>query len=181
MSKLVVLTGSPRKKGNSNTMAAAFAEEAKRLGHTVQIIDSYQLHIEGCRDCRRCYATGKPCAFDDDFNRIAQDILEADGIVFAMPVYWYSIPAKLKAVIDKFLCYLTGKQPIGGKQWGMICCCTDTEPAVPEEVCRSLERSTSLLGWTNVGNVLMPGLANVGDVEQSDGCARAQALAKKFA
>ncbi len=180
MSKLIVLTGSPRKQGNSNTMAAAFAQEAERLGHNVQIIDSYQLEIGGCRDCRRCYATGKACAFDDDFNTIAQDILEADGIVFAMPVYWYSIPAKLKAVIDKFLTYLTGKQPIGGKKWGLICCCTDTETAVPAEVCHSLERSTALLGWTNVGNVLMPGLAKVGDVEHSDGCERAKELAKKF-
>lgn len=180
MSKLVVLTGSPRKNGNSNTMAAAFVQEAEKLGHTVTVIDSYQLEIGGCRDCRRCYSTGKACVFDDDFNTIAQDILEADGIVFAMPVYWYSIPAKLKAIIDKFLTYLTGKQNISGKKWGLICCCTETAPEVPEEVLQSLRRSTELMGWINVGNVLMPGLANVGDVHQSDGCARAMELAKQF-
>lgn len=180
MSKLIVLTGSPRKKGNSNTMAAAFVQEAERLGHTVQVIDSYQLEIGGCHDCRRCYATGKACAFDDDFNTIAQDIWEADGIVFALPVYWYSIPAKLKAIIDKFICYVTAKQPIDGKKWGLICCCADEIPEVPEEVCQSLRRSTNLLGWTNVGNVLMTGLNAVGDVEHSDGCARAVELAGKF-
>ena len=57
--------------------------------------------VGGCRACETCYQTGKACSFDDDFNEIAPAILAADALVFTMPVYWYSIPAQIKGVIDR--------------------------------------------------------------------------------
>ncbi|MCH5254118.1 MAG: flavodoxin family protein, partial [Lachnospiraceae bacterium] len=88
--KIVVITGSPRKNGNSFAMTEAFIDAAKAKGHTVTRFDAALKTVGGCRACETCYSTGKACTFDDDFNTIAPAILEADAIVFTMPVYWYS-------------------------------------------------------------------------------------------
>ncbi|WP_300851916.1 flavodoxin family protein, partial [uncultured Bacteroides sp.] len=89
---IVVITGSPRKNGNSFAMTAAFVRRAEELGHTIRRFDAAFLKIGGCRACETCYKTGKACSFDDDFNAIASAILEADVVVYTMSVYWYSIP-----------------------------------------------------------------------------------------
>ncbi|MEE3362984.1 MAG: flavodoxin family protein, partial [Anaerovoracaceae bacterium] len=102
--KVIVITGSPRKDGNSNILARAFADAASGRGFDVKTVDAVELGALGCRACLGCYKTGKPCAFDNPFNDIADDILEADVIAFAMPVYWYTIPAQIKAVIDNIYC-----------------------------------------------------------------------------
>ena len=88
--KIVVITGSPRKNGNSFAMTDAFIKAAQAKGHTVTRFDAAMMKIGGCHACETCYKTGKACSFDDDFNRIAPAILEADTLVFTMPVYWYS-------------------------------------------------------------------------------------------
>ena len=59
------------------------------------------MNIGGCRACETCFKTGKACSFNDDFNTIAPAIQEADAVVVSTPVYWYSIPSQIKAVIDK--------------------------------------------------------------------------------
>ncbi|SCI33296.1 Cd1 [uncultured Bacteroides sp.] len=85
--KITVITGSPRKKGNSFAMTKAFVKAAEQRGHTIQRFDAAFLKIGGCHACMTCYKTGKACSFDDDFNFIAPAILESDAVVFSMPVY----------------------------------------------------------------------------------------------
>ena len=89
--KIVVITGSPRKNGNSFAMTQAFIEAAEKKGHEVTRFDAAMKNVGGCRACETCFKTGKACSFDDDFNTIAPAILAADAVVFTMPVYWYSI------------------------------------------------------------------------------------------
>ena len=101
MAKIVVLNGSPRKGGNTEIMLAAFEAEAKKLGHEVVHYDVAHMKLGGCHACETCYKSGKACSYDDDYNKMAPEIEGADGIVLAMPVYWYSIPAQIKCVIDK--------------------------------------------------------------------------------
>ena len=96
MKKIVVITGSPRKDGNSFAMTEAFIKAAEAKGHTVVRFDAASMNIGGCHACETCYKTGKACSFDDDFNTMAPAILEADAVVFTMPVYWYSIPRRLR-------------------------------------------------------------------------------------
>ena len=91
--KIVVITGSPRKDGNSFAMTDAFIRAAQAKGHTVTRFDAAMMKIGGCHACETCFKTGKACSFDDDFNLIAPAVLEADALVFTIPVYWYSIPA----------------------------------------------------------------------------------------
>ena len=69
--KIVVITGSPRANGNSAAMAAAFVKAAEEKGHEVARFDAAMMNVGGCRACCGCFKSGKACAFDDDFNKIA--------------------------------------------------------------------------------------------------------------
>ncbi|MCI8436343.1 flavodoxin family protein [Oscillospiraceae bacterium 44-5] len=181
MSKnIVVITGSPRKNGNSFAMTDAFIQAAQAKGHTVTRFDAAMMKIGGCRACETCYKTGKACSFDDDFNTIAPAILEADAVVFTMPVYWYSIPAQIKGVIDRLFAFVVGGKDIAGKECAMIVCCEEEAMDVMDGVRIPLERSAALMKWKMVGEVLVPGVLNTGDIEKTDGCAQAAALAEKF-
>ena len=178
--KIVVLTGSPRKGGNSSAMADAFIKEAKAKGHTIVSFDVTKMDIGGCHACETCFKTGKACSFDDDFNKIAPEILEADGVVFVMPVYWYSIPSQIKAVIDRIYSFVVGGRDIADKECGLIACCEEEDMSVLDGVRIPIERTASLIKWKMVGEVLIPGVINIGDIDKTDGCKRAAELADRF-
>lgn len=178
--KITVITGSPRKDGNSFAMTEAFIKEAEKKGHTVTRFDAAFMKIGGCHACMTCYKTGKACSFDDDFNIIAPSILDADAVVFTMPVYWYSIPSQIKGVIDRLFSLVVGGKDIAGKKCALITCCEEHDNSVMDGVRIPIERSAALLKWDIVGEVLVPGVLNVGDIQHTDGCSQAAALADKF-
>lgn len=178
--KIVVITGSPRQKGNSFAMTEAFIEAAKAKGHQITRFDAAMKNVGGCHACENCYRTGKACCFNDDFNSIAPAILKADAVVFTMPVYWYSIPAQVKGVIDRLYSLVVGGKEYAGKECAMIVCCEERDMSVMDGVRLPLERTAALLKWKMVGEVLIPGVLNAGDIEKTDGCKQAAALADKF-
>ena len=174
---IVVITGSPRRNGNSFAMTDAFIRAAQEKGHNVTRFDAAVRKVGGCRACETCYQTGKACSFDDDFNEIAPAILEADALVFTMPVYWYSIPAQIKGVIDRIYSMVVGGKDISGKECALIACCEEDDLAVLDGVRIPMERTAALNKWKMVGEVLVPGVLNPGDVDKTDGCKRAAELA----
>ncbi len=178
--KIVVITGSPRKNGSSFAMTDTFIRVAQEKGHTVTRFDAALKKVGGCRACETCFSTGKACTFDDDFNTITPAILEADAVVFTMPVYWYSIPAQIKGVIDRLFSFVVGGKDIAGKECALIACCEEDDMSVMDGVRIPMERSAALLKWKMVGEVLIPSVLNAGDIEKTDGCEKAAALADKF-
>lgn len=178
--KIVVITGSPRKNGNSFAMTDAFIKAAESKGHTVTRFDAAVMNLGGCHACETCYNTGKACSFDDDFNVIAPVILEADIVVFTMPVYWYSIPAQIKCVIDKLFSFCVAGKDVEGKECALITCCEEDDMSVMDGVRIPIERSAALLKWKMVGEVMIPGVLNAGDIEKTDGCRQAATLADKI-
>ena len=178
--KIVVITGSPRKNGNSFAMTDAFIKAAEAKGHTVTRFDAAMKNVGGCHACETCFKTGKACSFDDDFNTITEDILAADAIVFTMPVYWYSIPAQIKGVIDRLFSFVVGGRDIAGKECALIACCEEDDMSVMDGVRVPIERSAALLKWKMAGEVLIPGVLNVGDIEKTDGSKQAAELADKL-
>ena len=178
--KVVVITGSPRKNGNSAAMAEAFIKAAEEKGHTVTRFDAAMMNVGGCHACETCFKSGKAFSFDDDFNTIAPHILEADDIVFAMPVYWYSIPGQIKNVIDKIYSFCVAGKDVAGKGCGLIACCEEEDMTVLDGVRMPLERSAALLKWHMIGEVLIPGVLNTGDIEKTDGCRQAAELAENL-
>ena len=179
--KIVVLTGSPRKKGNSFAMTDSFIKAAEAKGHSVTRFDTSDMNIGFCHGCETCYKTGKPCSFGGDFNGALSDaILEADAVVFTTPVYWYSIPAQLKCAIDKLFSLVVGGKDIAGKECALITCCEEEDVTVMDGVRIPIERTAALINWKMVGEVCIPGVLEVGAIEKTDGCAQAAALADKF-
>lgn len=181
MSKnILVITGSPRKKGNSFAMTDAFIKAAEAKGHTVKRFDAALNKIGGCHACETCFKSGKACSFDDDFNLIAPEIEKADAIVFTMPVYWYSIPAQIKGVIDRIYSLVVGGKDVANKECALITCCEEDDESVMDGVRIPIERSAALLKWKMIGEVLVPGVLNVGDIDKTDGLQKAAALAELF-
>ena len=175
--KIVVITGSPRSNGNSFAMTKAFIEAAEAKGHTVTRFDAAMKSVGACHACETCFKTGKACSFDDDFNTIAPAILEADAVVFTMPVYWYSIPAQIKGVIDKMFSFCVAGKNIAGKKCALITCCEEHDMSVMDGVRIPIERTAALLKWEMAGEVLIPGVLNAGEIEKTDGCRKAADLA----
>lgn len=178
--KIVVITGSPRKSGNSFAMTEAFIKAAEEKGHSVVRFDAAMKNVGGCHACETCFKTGKACSFDDDFNTIAPDIMDADAVIFTMPVYWYSIPAQIKGVIDKLFSFCVAGKDIAGKECGLIACCEEDDLSVLDGVRLPIERSAALLKWRMAGEVLVPGVLNAGDIKKTDGCKQAAGLADKI-
>ncbi len=178
--KIVVITGSPRRNGNSFAMTDSFIRAAEAKGHEITRFDAAMMKIGGCHACETCFKTGKACSFDDDFNKIAPAILEADAIVFTMPVYWYSIPSQIKGVIDRIYSLVVGGKNIAGKECALIACCEEDDMTVLDGVRIPIERSAALNKWKMAGTVLIPGVLNAGDIYKTDGCQQAAALADKI-
>lgn len=180
MKKIVVLTGSPRKDGNSNHMAEAFIDAA--LQNKIEIVrfDSYALKIQACNGCKHCYSGEEACIYDDDFNLVASEIATADGILLVSPLYWYTFPAALKLIIDKFIAFHTAKLDFSGKKSALISCCADPGLETFSGLHFSYLKTIKLLGIESLGEVLIDNLHEVGDVDKSDGLSLAAQLAKKF-
>ena len=178
--KIVVITGSPRKNGNSFAMTDAFIKAAQAKGHTVTRFDAAMQKVGGCHACTTCFKTGKACSFDDDFNVIAPEIEKADVVVFTTPVYWYSFPAQIKGVIDRLFSFCVAGKDIAGKQCALITCCEEDDMSVMDGVRVPYERTIALLKWKSIGEVLIPSVLNVGDIDKTDGCQKAAALADKI-
>ena len=94
--KILVLTGSPRKNGNSATLADNFIKGAEEAGHTVVRFDAAFKKVHPCIACNKCGMDG-PCIFKDDFDFVRENIVDADAVVFATPMYYFGISAQLKA------------------------------------------------------------------------------------
>lgn len=101
MKKVLILSGSPRKGGNSDLLCDEFMRGATESGNTVEKIRVAEKSIGFCRGCYYCRKSGGKCVIKDDMAEILQKMIDADVIVLASPVYFYSIDAQLKAVIDR--------------------------------------------------------------------------------
>lgn len=99
--KVLILSGSPRKGGNSDLLCDEFMRGAKESGNDVQKIFIREKKISPCRACYYCRDNNGMCVIKDDMAEILDKMLSADVIVMASPVYFYSIDAQLKAVIDR--------------------------------------------------------------------------------
>ena len=150
--KIVVLTGSPRKNGNSAYLAEQFIKGAEEKGHEVFRFDCAFKQVEPCRACNRCGMNG-PCIFNDDFQELRPHLIDADMVVFATPMYYFSISAQMKRVIDRFYA-------INGQ--------IDTAKKEAEPMLVHYHTLMDYLGWTSVGEVVASGVWTAGSIRNTD-------------
>lgn len=130
---VLILSGSPRKGGNSDTLCGEIARGARDAGHAVETIRVAERRIGYCTGCGLCSFHGKPCPQRDDAADIQARMLAADVIVMASPVYFYSICAQLKTLLDRSCPYY---ERMGGKTFGFVMTSAADDPACME---RTLE------------------------------------------
>ncbi len=98
--KVLIISSSPRKGGNSETLAASFAKGAKEAGNEVETIYLQEKQYGFCRGCFACLKLGH-CVIKDDAVEIVAKMHDADVLVFASPVYYYSVSGQLKTMLDR--------------------------------------------------------------------------------
>ena len=103
MKKILVVQGGGRPNGNTAQLVNSFAKGAWESGHSVEIISLVKNEVKGCLGCNAC-RYGKPCVQKDSFNDIVPKIKTADCIVFASPLYFWTVSSRIKAFIERFYC-----------------------------------------------------------------------------
>ena len=135
--KLLVLVGSPRRNGNSATLADAVRRGAEAVGTDVALrfIDD---HISGfLRDCRTCRGRDGECTIADGYRALFFDeFLPARAVVFCSPIYWYGLSAQTKAFFDRSFCHYAASNPnskgvlqaMSGKRLALVLASEETYP-----------------------------------------------------
>lgn len=100
--KILVLNGSPRLNGNTMHMVNGFKAGAEKAGHSVQIENVAHMDIHGCMACEYCHTKGNGvCVQKDDMQNIYRAILDADMLVFASPIYYFTLSAQIQSTIHR--------------------------------------------------------------------------------
>ena len=124
MKKVLILSGSPRKGGNSDILCDQFAKGAAEAGNFVEKIRVADRKIAPCRACYYCRGHAGACAIKDDMAEVLQKMIDADVLVLASPVYFYSVDTQLKAVIDRTVARWL---EVKNKEFYYIATCADAE------------------------------------------------------
>lgn len=126
---VVAFAASPRAGGNSETLLDEVIAGLREADIAVRKIRTHELDIEPCRGCFECRTLGR-CVIDDSFRGIRDSLIACDGVVFASPLYFMNVPAKGKAVIDRFQAFWVAKNqlrtdPFGGRRrYGLLVACS---------------------------------------------------------
>lgn len=105
--KIMVLCGSPRPKGNTNTVVEWFVQGASAAGAQVEKVDLAKLKLSanGCTCCLACQKSDRfECVIHDDAGPLLARMPQAQVLVFATPVYFFGPSAQLKLVLDRMYC-----------------------------------------------------------------------------
>ena len=185
------IAGSPRAGGNSDTLLTAFLDRARALGAETEKIVPASLSISPCIECRTCEKTGF-CAIDDDMQRIYGLMWRADVIVAASPIFFYSVTAFLKAVIDRTQCLWARRRLLKltdpGAPWrkGVFLAVGATKgEKLFEGAGLTMKYFFDAVGAAFVGTLSYRGIENPGDIERhptalSDVRALAETVVKPF-
>ena len=120
--RLLVLIGSPRKEGNSATLAAEAARQAEQLGVATETVFLHDLNISPCDGCSLCRrSVDAACTIEDDMTPLYDKLRSASGILIATPIYSYSFTAQTKLLIDRLYALGSSKEnALSGKRFGFI-------------------------------------------------------------
>ncbi|MBR4985055.1 MAG: flavodoxin family protein [Proteobacteria bacterium] len=163
--KIVVLTGSPRKNGNTNYMADRFIAGAHEAGHEVFRFDCAKKDVSLCIGCNHCNMNG-PCIYDDDFTQLRPKLIEADLVAFVSPMYYFGFSAQLKRVIDRFYA-INGQIKGGSKKAVFMMAYADTAKSEAEAMTAHYKTMIKYLGWKDAGMVIAPGVWTAGAIKNT--------------
>jgi multimeric flavodoxin WrbA len=128
--KVLIVTASPRPRGNSTLLAAEAARGAEAAGAEVRIVSLAALSLGPCRACDRCRKPGATgCVREDDFGPLRDDLKAADALLIASPVYWFTMSAQAKLFMDRLYVFgAKGYRELRGKRIGIVLTSGDADP-----------------------------------------------------
>lgn len=163
--RVLVISASPRKGANSGILSDAFIEGAQAAGHTTKKVLLREKTVCYCIGCEACIRNGGNCVQKDDAAGILEDMVAADVIVLATPVYFYTMDAQLKTLIDRSVAKYTH---INNKDFYFIATAADTREKSLEPTFEGLRAFLSCLnGAEEKGAVYGAGVYAAGDIKQT--------------
>jgi len=174
--KVTAFLGSPRRNGNTDTLAARLLEGAQEVGHAAEGVALRQLTIRPCIGCERCWSEDRPCVLDDDMVGLYETIASSDVLVFVTPVYWYAPTAIMKAFVDRLVPYNRpqGRPLIEGKQAVLISAYEEKGSEAAEPLVRMFELSFRYLGMPFRDRLVVAGVGPKGAIlDKPEALARA--------
>ncbi len=164
--KVVIISGSAHRHGTTATLADKFEQGAKEAGHEVFRFDAAFKSVHPCIACDKCRETGE-CAFQaDDMKTLNPYLLEADVVVFVSPIYYFTLNAQIKAVIDRF--YANDDALQGGKKAALITAMADTELSAASGANATFHEMLKYLNWENAGILNAKNASVVSDLTEGD-------------
>ena len=188
--KAYILSSSPRKNGNSATLAASVSDGLIEAGHEVKLVYADDILSSFLKDCRQCRKVDGECAIEDGFqSSFLNDFLPARGFIAATPIYWYGTSAQLKAFFDRTFCYYAASYPrsaevikgMSGKRIGLVLSSEETFPMVSGGIVSQMQEYSRYTHSTFVGVVHGYGNAR-GDVarDPNDPIGSARRFGREF-
>ena len=179
--KIVILNGSPRRKGNTSALVKAFTEGARSAGHTVTefFLDSMDIH--GCKGCfgghsgREC-----PCVQRDDMDKIYPAVRGCDVIVLASPLYYWNMSGQIRTAVDRLFALEEGDGNLLRGHGRASALLMAAEGSDFEDVLLYYNHLMKHLQWKNLGHVLAGGNENIGDIAGKPEISAAYELGKSI-
>lgn len=159
--RVLALSSSPRRRGNSHKLAEAVLAGAAAGHHTelVHLADNVQGLLRNCRECRRSDGS---CAIDDGYRDLFLDkVLAADALIIATPIWWYGMSGHLKNFFDRLFCYFAQSYPdhqavhraLHGKRIALVLSAEENNLSARLGILQSMQELCRYLHWSMVGVV----------------------------
>ncbi|HII93064.1 MAG TPA: flavodoxin family protein [Methanosarcina sp.] len=177
MSKnVLILSASPRKGGNSDMLCDQFMLGAEEAGHAVEKIFLRDKEINYCTGCGTCFNRGEGCFQKDDMSEILEKMIAADAIVMATPVYFYTMNAQMKTLIDRTCPRYT---EISEKDFYFIVAAANDSKLAMERTIEGFRGFTSCLEEPKEKGIIYgTGTWNIGDIKGSKAMEQAYEMGK---
>ena len=159
---ILIISGSPRKGGNTELLADAFAKGAAEHHH-VEIVSVRDYKVNPCVGCNACFKTNGICAQKDDMAIIYEKMNQADMLVIASPVYFYGISAQLKIVIDRFHNPIRNTFHI--KKMALLLVGAATLPELFDAILTEYNLGLKYFNIEDAGKILVRGVKDKGDIK----------------
>ena len=178
--KIVILNGSPREKGNTSALTAAFTEGAEKAGNSVTEFHLQDMNIGGCLGC---YGGGKdpehPCVVKDDMDLIYPVYKEADLVVLASPLYYWMVSGQLKTAVDRLFAVAEYDPNLKNPKKASLLIMA-AEGYGFDESEYWYDHLVDHLHWKSLGKLLCGGVLKVGDVEDRSELGEARQIGERI-
>ena len=163
---ILILSGSPRKDGNTEMLVDAFAKGTMEH-HQVEIVSVRDYKVNPCLGCNACFMNDDhTCVQKDDMSAIYEKMSQADMLVIASPVYFYGISAQLKAVIDRF--HNPIRDTFRIKKMALLLVGAASLPELFDAILTEYNLCLNFFNLEDAGKILVRGVKDKGDIKNTD-------------